>query len=106
MEREAAVFDLQAVVNEALLDVRTRFYDILLAREQIKVQEQNFDTYRLLRINESPVIEIHLLTSDEKPGGMGEPSVALVAPAVCNAIYSATRKRLRKLPITQQGFVV
>jgi len=71
-----------------------------------KVQEQNFDTYRLLRINESPVIEIHLLTSDEKPGGMGEPSVALVAPAVCNAIYSATKRRLRKLPITQQGFVV
>jgi len=71
-----------------------------------KVQEQNFDTFRLLRMNEAPVIEIHLLTSEEKPGGMGEPSVALVAPAVCNAIYSATRKRLRKLPITKQGFVV
>lgn len=71
-----------------------------------KVQEQNFDKYRLLRMNESPVIEVHLLTSDEKPGGMGEPSVALVAPAVCNAIYAATRKRLRKLPIVKQGFVV
>lgn len=71
-----------------------------------KVQEQNFDTYRLLRMNEAPVIEIHLLTSEEKPGGMGEPSVALVAPAVCNAIHAATRKRLRKLPITRQGFVV
>ncbi|WP_198683013.1 xanthine dehydrogenase family protein molybdopterin-binding subunit [Peristeroidobacter agariperforans] len=71
-----------------------------------KVQEQNFDTYRLLRMNESPVIEVHLLNSDEKPGGMGEPTVALVAPAVCNAIYAATRKRLRKLPIVKQGFVV
>jgi isoquinoline 1-oxidoreductase beta subunit len=71
-----------------------------------KVQEQNFDTYRLLRINEAPVIEVHLLNTNEKPGGMGEPATALVAPAVCNAIYSATRKRLRKLPIAKQGFVV
>jgi isoquinoline 1-oxidoreductase beta subunit len=71
-----------------------------------KVQEQNFDTYRMLRINEAPAIEVYLLESGEKPGGMGEPSVALVAPAVCNAIYAATRKRLRKLPIVQQGFVV
>lgn len=71
-----------------------------------KVQEQNFDTYRLLRINETPVIEVHLLNSDEKPGGMGEPATALVAPAVCNAIHAATRKRLRKLPIVKQGFVV
>jgi isoquinoline 1-oxidoreductase beta subunit len=71
-----------------------------------KVQEQNFDTYRLLRMNETPVIEVHTLSSNEKPGGMGEPTVALVAPAVCNAINAATRKRVRKLPIAKQGFVV
>jgi isoquinoline 1-oxidoreductase beta subunit len=71
-----------------------------------KVQEQNFDSYRLLRMNEAPVIEIHLLDSAEKPGGMGEPATALVAPAVCNAIFAATRKRLRKLPLVKQGFVV
>ena len=71
-----------------------------------KVQEQNFDSYRLLRINETPAIEIHLMQSSEKPGGMGEPAVALVAPAVCNALYAATRKRLRKLPIVKQGFLV
>lgn len=71
-----------------------------------KVQEQNFDSYRLLRLNEAPAIEVHLMDSSEKPGGMGEPSVALVAPAVCNAIYAASRKRVRKLPIVKQGFVV
>lgn len=71
-----------------------------------KVQEQNFDSYRLLRMNETPVIEVHLLESSEKPGGMGEPATALVAPAVCNAIYAATRKRLRRLPVARQGFVV
>ncbi|MGH8176324.1 MAG: molybdopterin cofactor-binding domain-containing protein [Steroidobacter sp.] len=71
-----------------------------------QVKEQNFDSYRMLRINEIPAIEVYLLESDEKPGGMGEPAVALVAPAVCNAIYAATRKRLRALPIAKQGFVV
>ncbi|MBL8270533.1 xanthine dehydrogenase family protein molybdopterin-binding subunit [Steroidobacter sp.] len=71
-----------------------------------RVQEENFDKYRLLRMNEAPSIEIHVLSSDEKPGGMGEPATALVAPAVCNAIYAATKKRLRKLPIVKQGFVV
>ena len=71
-----------------------------------RVQEQNFDSYRLLRMNEVPEIEVHLLETTEKPGGMGEPAVALVAPAVCNAIYAATKKRLRRLPITKQGFVV
>jgi isoquinoline 1-oxidoreductase beta subunit len=71
-----------------------------------KVQEQNFDSYRLLRMNETPVIDIHLLDSAEKPGGMGEPATALVAPAVCNAIFAASRKRVRKLPLVKQGFVV
>ena len=71
-----------------------------------QVQEKNFDGYRMLRLNETPAIEVHLLESTEKPGGMGEPAVALVAPAVCNAIYAATRKRLRALPIAKQGFTV
>jgi isoquinoline 1-oxidoreductase beta subunit len=71
-----------------------------------RVQEQNFDHYRMLRINEVPQIEVYLVNSTEKPGGMGEPAVALVAPAVCNAIYAATRKRLRTLPIAKQGFTV
>jgi isoquinoline 1-oxidoreductase subunit beta len=71
-----------------------------------RVQEQNFDGYRMLRINEIPEIEVHLIESTEKPGGMGEPAVALVAPAVCNAIYAATKKRIRKLPIMKQGFTV
>jgi isoquinoline 1-oxidoreductase beta subunit len=78
--------------------------DISIANGQVK--ERNFDTYRLMRINETPTIEVHLLDSSEKPGGMGEPAVALVAPAVCNAIYAATRKRLRALPIAKQGFTV
>jgi isoquinoline 1-oxidoreductase beta subunit len=71
-----------------------------------RVKEQNFDDYRMLRINETPQIEVYVVNSTEKPGGMGEPAVALVAPAVCNAIFAATRKRLRALPIAKQGFTV
>jgi isoquinoline 1-oxidoreductase beta subunit len=71
-----------------------------------RVKEQNFDDYRMLRMNEIPAIEVHLIDSNEKPGGMGEPAVALVAPAVCNAIYAANRKRVRTLPIVKQGFTV
>jgi isoquinoline 1-oxidoreductase beta subunit len=64
-----------------------------------RVQQENFNSYRLLRINEMPELDVHLLPSDEAPGGIGEPAVALVAPAICNAIYAATGRRLRSLPI-------
>ncbi|HEY5809860.1 MAG TPA: hypothetical protein VIT67_17940, partial [Povalibacter sp.] len=69
-------------------------------------KEQNFNDYRLMRINEVPAIEVYLLESTEKPGGMGEPVVALVAPALCNAIFAATRQRLRALPVVKQGLGV
>lgn len=64
-----------------------------------RVRETNFDRYRLMRLNEAPVIEVRLLESREAPGGVGEPSTSVVAPAVCNAIFAATGRRLRELPI-------
>ena len=67
------------------------------------VQQTNFNNYRVLRGNELPQIEVQLLESSEAPGGIGEPSVALVAPALCNAIFAATGKRLRRLPIGTQA---
>jgi isoquinoline 1-oxidoreductase beta subunit len=67
------------------------------------VQETNFDNMRILRISETPEIDIHVVDSFRDPGGMGEPATALVAPAVCNAIYAATGKRLRSLPISRHG---
>jgi len=66
-----------------------------------RVQQGNFHEYRLLRLPEAPAIEVRLLASEEAPGGIGEPSTALVAPAVCNAIFAATRRRLRELPIAK-----
>jgi isoquinoline 1-oxidoreductase subunit beta len=80
------------------------FNEINIANGRVK--EQNFNDYRLLRLNETPKIEVYVMDSSEKPGGMGEPAVAVVAPAVCNAIFAATRKRIRALPIAKQGFTV
>ena len=52
-----------------------------------------------MRIDEAPLIEVHIVQSAEAPGGIGEPGTAAVAPAVTNAIFAATGKRIRKLPI-------
>jgi isoquinoline 1-oxidoreductase subunit beta len=64
-----------------------------------RVEQGNFDTYQMLRINEAPVIEVHIVQSSEPPGGMGEPGTSAIVPAVANAIFAATGKRLRKMPI-------
>lgn len=64
-----------------------------------RVQQGNFDAYQVLRIDEMPVIEVHLVQNHEAPGGIGEASTPPIAPAVANAIFAATGKRIRKLPI-------
>ena len=64
-----------------------------------RVEQANFDTYQMLRINEAPAIEVHIAPSSESPGGMGEPGTSAIVPAVANAIFAATGKRLRKMPV-------
>src|SRR3989454_11815296 len=64
-----------------------------------RVQQRNFHDYPMLRMNEAPQIEVYIVPSMEKPTGVGEPSVPPVAPAVANAIFAATGKRVRRLPI-------
>ena len=63
------------------------------------VEQGNFNTYPVLRINQMPKVEVHILPSTEAPGGIGEPGTPPLAPAVVNAIYAVTGKRLRSLPI-------
>jgi CO/xanthine dehydrogenase Mo-binding subunit len=67
-----------------------------------RVQQNNFTDYRMLRINETPKIEVHLVQSTEAPGGIGEPGTAALFPAITNAIFAATGKRVRKLPVGAQ----
>ena len=64
-----------------------------------RVEQTNFDTYQLLRINEAPEIEVYIVESSEPPGGMGECGTSAIVPAVANAIFAATGKRLRKMPV-------
>jgi isoquinoline 1-oxidoreductase beta subunit len=67
--------------------------------ERGAVQQSNFHDYPMMRINEMPVVETFILDSGAAPGGLGEPGVPPVAPALCNAIFALTGKRVRTLPI-------
>ena len=69
-----------------------------------RVEQSNFHNYRVVRMNEAPPIEVYLVRNGEAPGGIGEPGTAVTAAALNNAIYAATGKRLRKLPL-QPGLV-
>ena len=70
------------------------------------VQQSNFHDYRFIRMGEVPEIDIHLISGDAPLGGVGEAAVPAIAPAVVNAIFSATGKRIRRLPIVDAGFQV
>jgi isoquinoline 1-oxidoreductase subunit beta len=64
-----------------------------------RVEQTNFDNYQILRMNEAPAIEVHIVQSFEPPGGMGEAGTSAIVAAVTNAIFAATGKRLRRMPI-------
>jgi isoquinoline 1-oxidoreductase beta subunit len=74
--------------------------------ENGRIQEQNFDKYKLARIPVSPVVDVHFVNTTDSPTGLGEPAFPPAAPAICNAIYAATKERIRTLPITRQGFSI
>jgi isoquinoline 1-oxidoreductase beta subunit len=67
-----------------------------------RVEQNNFTDYRMLRIDQTPPIDVHIVKSSEAPGGIGEPGTAALAPALTNAIHAATGKRLRQLPVGSQ----
>jgi isoquinoline 1-oxidoreductase beta subunit len=67
-----------------------------------RVEQSNFHDYQMLRINEAPAIEVYIVKSGDAPGGMGETGTSAVSPALTNAVYAATGKRIRTLPIGQQ----
>jgi isoquinoline 1-oxidoreductase subunit beta len=64
-----------------------------------RVEQSNFNDYDMVRMNEAPVVEVHIVESKDGPGGIGEPGTPPIAPAVCNAIFAATGKPVRRLPI-------
>ena len=70
--------------------------------EKGRVQQSNFSDYRVMRMPESPAVEVYIVNSHDDPGGIGEPGTAGIAPALANAVFAATGKRVRKLPIGEQ----
>ncbi len=108
VHRVVAVVDCGQVVNPNILEQQIQggvVYALTNAlRAQItidkgRVVQGNFDGYQPLRMNESPVVEAYFVPSSEPPTGVGEPPLPPVAPALCNAIFVATKKRVRALPI-------
>ena len=74
-----------------------------ITMEKGRVKQTNFNDFPVVRMNQNPKIDIILVNSMEKPGGIGEPATALVVPAIANAVFAATGKRVRKLPLTPEA---
>ncbi|HTS36192.1 MAG TPA: xanthine dehydrogenase family protein molybdopterin-binding subunit [Candidatus Solibacter sp.] len=108
VHRVVAAVDCGQVVNPSILEQQIQggivygLANALRAKITIdkgRVVQGNFDDYAPLRMSETPSVEVYAVPSQETPTGIGEPSVPPVAPALCNAIYAATKKRIRALPI-------
>ena len=108
VHRVVAVVDCGQVINPSILEQQIQggivygLGNALRAKitvEKGRIVQGNFDDYTPLRMDETPVVEVFAVPSAEVPTGIGEPSVPPIAPALCNAIYAATKKRIRALPI-------
>ena len=107
LRRVVAAVDCGLYVNPAIIEAQVMsavVYGLSGMRAAItlqngRVQQSNFDSYEIPRMNEVPTVEVHIVKSGEKPGGIGEPGLPPLAPAVLNAMAAATGKRIRKLPL-------
>ncbi len=90
---------IEAQMQSAIVFGLTAALKGAITIEKGRVEQGNFHDYEMLRLAEMPVVEVHIVPSDEAPGGVGEPGTPPIAPAVCNAIFALTGKRIRKLPI-------
>ena len=93
-------------VEGSIVDGLSAMANQAITFEEGRVEQQNFDTFPLLRMSAQPKIEVHLLESDFAPTGLGEPALPPLAPAVCNAIWDALGHRVRTLPLSKEGFTL
>ena len=115
LEKAIMVCDCGTVINPKLVEAQMQggfifgltaaaFGEITV--EQGKVTQGNFDEYEMLKLASAPKVEVHILPSDDLPGGVGEPGTPPAAPALANAIFAATGERVRTLPIVKSGFSI
>jgi isoquinoline 1-oxidoreductase beta subunit len=90
---------VQAQIQSAIIFGITAALHGQITLKNGRVEQSNFHDYQMLRINEAPAINVHIVQSVEPPGGMGECGTSAIVPAVANAIFAATGKRLRKMPV-------
>ncbi len=111
VDRVVAVVDCGQVINPNTVEAQLQSGIIFgitavlwgeITLKDGRVEQTNFDDYKMLRIDQSPKIETEIVKSSEAPGGIGEPGTSTLTPAVLNAVYAATGVRLRKLPIRAQ----
>jgi isoquinoline 1-oxidoreductase subunit beta len=111
VHRVTCAIDCGTVVNPAIVEAQMQsgiVYGLAAATkgeitiEKGRVKQRNFNDYDVTRIDEMPVVDVHIVPSNAAPGGTGEASTPPIVPAIANAIFNATGKRLRKLPIRQQ----
>jgi isoquinoline 1-oxidoreductase beta subunit len=88
----------------AVMDGLSTMLGLEITMENGRVQESNFHQYPLMRMNNAPVVDVQFIQSDFPPTGLGEPALPPLAPAVGNAIYSATGHRVRTLPLSKEGY--
>jgi isoquinoline 1-oxidoreductase beta subunit len=109
VHKVTAAYDCGLVVNPLTVEAQLQsaiafglsaalFSEITL--KDGRVEQSNFHDYRVLRMNEMPLVEVHLIPDGDKPTGVGEPGTPPVAPAVANALYALTKKRVRTLPLS------
>jgi isoquinoline 1-oxidoreductase beta subunit len=108
VHRVVCALDCGRIVNPSSIDAQARsciVYGLTAALhgaitiDRGRVQQNNFNDYKMLRFDEMPDIEVQIIPSDVPPTGAGEFVVPPVAPALCNAVFAATGKRVRRLPV-------
>ena len=103
------IVNLSATENEfegGVVDAVSTMMGLEITMENGRIEQKNFDSYPVLRIDKAPEVEVQFLASDYNPTGAGEPGFPPLAPAVCNAIFAATGKRIRTLPISKEGYTI
>jgi CO/xanthine dehydrogenase Mo-binding subunit len=111
VDRVVSAIDAGAIVHPGMVEQQVEGSIVFALTAALKssikiengrVKQSNFHNFKLLQIDETPAIEVYVVPSKEKSGGVGEPATPPVAPALANAIFAATGKRLRRLPITEK----
>ena len=115
LHKVTAAIDVGPIINRsgaisqvqgAIIDGYSSMAGQKITMEGGRVEQTNLDQYPVLRIDKAPEVEVHFIESDYDPTGLGEPALPPLAPAVANAIYAATGKRVRSMPLTDVGFKV